>query len=111
MGTDTESDRVHLTAAEEQAVCALAERTQALLQELNPIQQVIDHAQARWVHEVLPAAAAPGQAHAIWATALQVITRDLAERLAPGHDVERWKRGVLAEVRAHPRPVIQAHEH
>ncbi len=108
MGTDDGSDRVCLTAAEAQAVCALAARTQAFLQALNPIQQVIDQAQACWVHEVLPEAAAPGRAHAIWATALQVITRYLAERLAPLHDVERLTRGVLEEVRAHPHAAIKA---
>jgi hypothetical protein len=106
MGPEIGSDRVQLDAAEEQAVRALAERTHALLQELNLIQQVIDHAQGCWMYEVLPEAVAEGRAHAIWATALQVITRYLAERLAPLHDVERWQRGVLEEVRAHPNAVI-----
>ena len=83
MEMDEGNGRVRLSTAEEQMVCALAERMQAFLRELNPVQLVIDQAETCWMREMLPEAAAPGHERAIWATALRVMTQYLSERLAP----------------------------
>jgi hypothetical protein len=45
MGIEQGSGRVELSAAEEQLVYTLAERTQAFFKELNPVQRVIDQAE------------------------------------------------------------------
>jgi hypothetical protein len=109
MGSEQGSGRVQLSAAEEQMVCALAERTLAFLQELNPVQRVIDQAQEQWMHEVLPEATMQAHERAVWATALGVVTRWLTARLAPLDDVEMFKRALLEEVHAYPNAVVQAH--
>jgi hypothetical protein len=108
MGIEQESGRVQLSAAEEQLVYALAERTQAFLRELNPVQRVIDQAEEHWIHEVLPDAARQEHERAVWATALSIISQLLSERLAPLDDVEKLKRGLLQEVRARPSVLIEA---
>jgi hypothetical protein len=108
MGIEQESGRVQLSAAEEQMVCAMAERTQAFLRELNPVQQLIHQAKEHWMCEMLPEAATQEHAHAVWAMTLRIVTRYLAERLAPLDDVEKFKRGLLKEVRAYPRAVVEA---
>jgi hypothetical protein len=63
-----------LSAAEEQMVRTLAERTHAFLRELNPVQRVIDQAEECWVHEVLPEAVPQGHERALWETALGVMS-------------------------------------
>jgi hypothetical protein len=109
MGREQGSGRVQLSAAEDQMVCALAERTQAFLRELNPVQRVIDHAQEQWLHEVFPEGTLQAHERAVWATALGIVTRWLTARLAPLDDVEMFKRALLEEVHAYPNAVVQAH--
>jgi hypothetical protein len=108
MSMEHGSGRVQLSAAEEQMVCTLAERTHAFLRELNPVQRVIDQAEERWVHEVLPEAAMQGRERALWAIALGIISQLLSERLALLDDVEKLKRGLVQEVRARPSVLIEA---
>jgi predicted RNA-binding Zn ribbon-like protein len=108
MGIEQENGRVQLSTAEEQMVCALAERTQAFFRELNPVQQLMHQAQEQWMREMLPEAATQEHARAVWAMTLRIVTRYLAERLAPLDDVETFKRGLLREVRAYPRAVVEA---
>ena len=107
MGIEQGSGRVELSAAEEQLVYTLAERTQAFFKELNPVQRVIDQAEEQWIHEVLPEAATQKHERAVWDTALCVISQFLSERLAPLDDVEKFRQGILQEVRAHPSAVIE----
>jgi predicted RNA-binding Zn ribbon-like protein len=108
MSMEHGSGRVQLSAAEEQMVRTLAERTHAFLRELNPVQRVIDQAEERWVHEVLPGAALQGRERALWATTLGIVSQLLAERLAPLDDVEKLTRGLVQEVRACPSALIEA---
>jgi hypothetical protein len=107
MGIEQDNGRVQLSAAEEQMVYALAERTQAFLRALNPVQQLMHQAQEQWVREMLPEAATQAHERAVWAMTLRIVTRYLAERLAPLDDVETFKRGLLREVRAYPRAVVE----
>ena len=83
MSMEHGSGRVQLSAAEEQMVRTLAERTHAFLRELNPVQRVIDQAEECWVHEVLPEAVPQGRERALWETALGIMSQLLSERLAP----------------------------
>jgi hypothetical protein len=108
MSMEHGSGRVELSAAEEQMVCTLAERTHAFFRELNPVQRVIDQAEERWVHEVLPEAAMQGRERALWGIALGIMSQLLSERLALLNDVEKLKRGLLQEVRARPSVLIEA---
>jgi predicted RNA-binding Zn ribbon-like protein len=108
MSMEHGSGRVQLSAAEEQMVRTLAERTHAFLRELNPVQRVIDQAEERWIHEVLPEAAMQGRERALWATALGIMSQLLSERLAPLDDVEKLTRGLVQEVRARPSALIEA---
>jgi hypothetical protein len=108
MSMEHKSGRVQLSAAEEQMVRALAERTHAFLRELNPVQRVMDQAQECWVHEVLPEAAMPGREHALWIIALGIMRQLLSERLTPLDDVEKLQRGLVKEVCARPRELIEA---
>jgi hypothetical protein len=108
MGIEQGSGRVELSATEEQLVYALAERTQAFLRELNPVQRVLDQAEEHWIHEILPEAATQEHERAVWATALRVISQFLSERLAPLNDMEKLRQGVLQGVRAHPNVVVEA---
>jgi predicted RNA-binding Zn ribbon-like protein len=108
MGIEQENGRVQLSTAEEQMVCALAERMHAFFRELNPVQQLMHQAQEHWMHEMLPEAATQEHERAVWAMTLRIMTRYLAERLAPLDDVETFKRGLLREVRAYPRAVVEA---
>ena len=110
MGIEQGSGRIELSATEEQLVCALAERTQAFLRELNPVQLVLDQAEQHWIHELLPEAATQEHKRAVWATALGVISQFLSERLAPLNDIQKLRQGVLQEVRAHPNVVIEVHK-
>jgi phosphatidylserine decarboxylase len=109
MSMEQRSGRVQLSAAEEQMVRALAERTHAFLRELNPAQRVMDQAEEHWVHKVRPEAAMQGRERALWATTLGIISQLLSERLAPLDDVEKLTRGLLQEVRARPNVLIEAH--
>ena len=108
MSMEHGSGRVQLSAAEEQMVRTLAERTHAFLRELNPVQRVIDQAEECWVHDVLPEAAVQGRERVLWATALGIMSQLLAERLAPLDDVEKLTRGLVQEVRARPSALIEA---
>jgi predicted RNA-binding Zn ribbon-like protein len=108
MSIEQGSGRVQLSAAEEQMVGTLAERMHAFFRELNPVQRVMDQAEARWVREVLPGAALQGRERALWTIALGIMRQLLSERLAPLDDVEKLQRGLLQEVRARPSVLIEA---
>jgi hypothetical protein len=72
------------------------------------VQQLLHHAQEYWMCEMLPEAATQAHERAVWAMTLRIVTRYLAERLAPLDDVQKFKRGLLQEVRACPRAVVEA---